>query len=742
MLMPDHPNTANQKPIGAFSTVLVAAAFGVLFALPPLWAPYKAGPSKTAERRITIGFPESPADPAKLKADLLIALKSADRLLVLPPVFAGDNIDPETPLFEIKGHDKILSLVALMEFKDRLQANCLCDGTHRFQFFHGKNYKFSFSYHHYVALRGELGAPWFSDAILTEKSRDAVIAWFARAGFSDIKKLWDENAADNARDKKYVDEIAALFPPEARSWFPSRGKKQAGELPDRSKNLAALFPNKAELALTCWRAFGRMTTWEHHEGLHLYEEPCPFLRSSMDEVSADDIKAALLKLSAVDKEAWLGALGYFCSIRAEKQKAEFGTEWPVRLGRYYFENGPLRERSEVVREMNKLNTAEADAFLLTVGQLGLATGDKNHKTDASEDATAWALFCLAQKNHPQAKTAIFQQLGNAPTGFNKHLMEIALTHYQNQPLSVEHLAISSSLSRIGTVAWDLAKKQMTPDAYRRLLEEAANSANEDVRNEAERRGALKKVLTTASMKKPDLIGFSLIEFCTEQLKTEKDEAKRAVILSWRGKCYLETGEYELAYKDLRKSYSRERLLAEFALGRLGEAFSNVWQANSGKSQPEQAENEKLYTYLSYLTDNLPDKDDTDKGLSSDFEIDILMRLAQKRINFADPVDLKIPLKTQSGTSKFISPPTEYTTVFQTALVHYLHGEFPESELLSTMRSQGEILLGNWVIAELAKIQGNTIKVRKHLEACLATKAYTDPIYIMAHLRQQALAEGE
>jgi hypothetical protein len=671
------------------------------------------------------------ANSAQFKGDLVQALKHVDRLVITPPLFGDENTDPETTLFEIRGHERIMSLIALMEFKDDLQDNCLCDGTHRFQFFNGANYKFTLSYHHFVTLRGELGAPWIANVTLTEKSRDAVNAWFAQEGFEEIQKLWDTNMAQEARDKKYVADIASLFPPESRDWFPKRGRNLTVGTSELSHKLADLYPEKSELLLTCWRAFGKMTTWEHHQGLSLYDAPCTFLLQALDSVSADDIQTALSKLPPEDKDAWLGAMGYFCPIRKEAPHSKTTPNWLVRLARYYFENGPVREQRAVVREIGQLNAPEADIFLMEVGQLKLSSTNQVHQVTPASDASAMALFYLAQKNHPSAQAIIVEQLAHTPTGNSKLLLEIALAHYINQPLSVEHLSISHSLSFIGTEAWDLAKKQMSADAYTRLIDEAADSPDESVRYLAKNSGGRGKEPAAVSMKQPNFAGPALIEYCSAQLKAEKDEARRADILAWRGKAHIELGEYDFARADLRKSNlacSYEKAFCALALGRYGEVFYDINMNSFHVCEAEKARYQTLYACIQYLqakwfTDpSSPTKDSPTEAPNRE-----LVSFLKKYFELVGGTELQ-------GVH------TPYNEPLKTAIVQLAQEKLLESKLRETMKTPPAILLGNWVLAELALIHGKTTKAQSHLTICLETQAYTDPIFIMARLRQQALAE--
>jgi hypothetical protein len=103
--------------------------------------------------------------------------------------------------------------------------------------------------------------------------------------------------------------------------------------------------------------------------------------------------------------------------------------------------------------------------------------------------------------------------------------------------------------------------------------------------------------------------------------------------------------------------------------------------------------------------------------------------------------LKAPEKRRASISASNLSQAAGVDAFETALAQHLEGKLSESKLRSTMKAPKEIFLENWVLAELAIMKNKTSRAQKYLATCIATYAFTDPIYLMVRLRRQALAEG-
>ena len=697
-----------------------------------------------------------------LESRLREATRYVDRVIVTPPEggYPDDDTEPDAALFEVTGRAAIETLISVMVFEhppEGVELPCHCYGTHRLQFFSGNNFKFLLSYHHWNRLRGDFGGPWGGDAVLTDLGRQRFMQWFSDHGFPEFAQgLAREEDRRKAAQAKQA-EIASLFPVQAQTWIPKIDTNPSWNSEDdvRSVELAALFPNKVELLLTCWRTLGIMAKWPHESALRVYGEPGGFVLKALEAAKAEDIREALRTTPPSDVHAQLGSLRHLASLRpTDPNVASWQREWQIKLARFYLQHGPSDHLDGLVALLTEMNNPDADDLLLDIGSMAVPKPDpvvEDGFVSFPESPEVLALFKLAQRRHPHARDLIQEKLRGAPEGEDRWTLEVALACYELTPsIRAQHLLSEMDFGRVAEVAWKLICPEQNTPVDISLLTAAAGSPNYKVKEQAsERLAALGLQRLEIKAEKsgdskiidPQLTGRPAIDACTISLAAKPVQANRTELLKRRGIEYLKLGDFEPALRDLRAAYRAapyEHAFAAFCLGRDGEAMDVVFRARRGESAEDFL---RLRGCVYYAMNRFQEAAD---------EFTAAQALGGGRYNlvFRHMSLLHLDRGADSPLRHWEPVFAPEKETWPEALFFWLKGEVSDEAMLAIALagkgrdSADDRSFAYWVLAEMARLKGDVTQERKHLKACMDVQAFTSLTHALALRRSQALDEQD
>lgn len=204
--------------------------------------------------------------------DLRSVVRSANRIVVEYMLF---GLSAEgSPQLELNGRGKIAELLALLEFDEANSGDsCACLGDSWVAFYHDDQPLARLSHHHGISLRWDAG-PWDGDSIFTEKSAKAWRDWFEANGEPLFANKHRERIQEAERRARIDTAFFAALPPGAKiiedqygveSTLSSLRDSEEQESPLISK-FAALFANRADMALAIANALGSLATHDNYSG--------------------------------------------------------------------------------------------------------------------------------------------------------------------------------------------------------------------------------------------------------------------------------------------------------------------------------------------------------------------------------------------------------------------------------------------------------------------------------------------
>ncbi len=690
------------------------------------------------------------------------ATRRVDRVVVTPPVsgYPDSDAGPDTPLFEVKARSAIESLVELMEFEqppEGIEMPCLCDGTHRLQFFSGDNFKFVLSYHHWNRLRGDFGGPWGGDAVMTDLGRERFMQWFSDRGFAEFQQglaQVDDYSKDTEAKRA---QIATLFPRQAQTWVPKIDSNRSWDREDerRSVELAALYANKVELLQTCWRALGLMTEWRNQWSLRVYGEPGGFVLKILKAAGAEDIREALRDITKEDVHVQLGSLRHFASLSSGDEKIPgWGRERLVALARFYLQHGPPEHLDGLVSLLSEMDVSTADDVLIEIGRRAAPKSDPVPEEDFAyfpQSPEVLALFKLAERRNAAAREIIQDKLRAAPEGEDRWTLEVANACYESHPvIRREHLLAQMDHGHVAERAWRMLCPEETSSVEISLLAAAAGSPSYKVKQQAtaklsalglQRLESKNAENAKAPVIDPKLAGEAAVEACSIALTAKPPQRQRTELLKRRGIEYLKLGDFELAVRDLRSGYRAapyEHAFAALCVGRYGEGMDVAFRSTEGESADKFL---RLRGCVYYAMDRFQEAADefTAAYVLGGGEYNLVLR-HMSLLHLGRGAD---------------SPIVQWEPVFDqgkqtwpNALFYFLKGELPDTAMLAAAldekgrEANEDRSFAYWVLAEMARKNGDVSREREHLNACLGVQSFTSLAHALALRRIQALNEED
>ena len=692
------------------------------------------------------------------------ALKSVDRVLLIPGGFESNEAKKKGPLLEIKGAEVIGTLADTIEI-EKFDQPCLCLTSPEIHFYCGDSYRFLMTLHHGYRLRCEDG-PWGGDAVMTDKSAARFRAWFEQHGYSgfvrgfEMAEQWRREQSD--REKKFL----THFPEATRGLFPEKKWEfSREEIRKRADQLAAGFPNRKELVLACWRGLGELQSWDG-QAREAYDWFVAEVLAVADEPTIREALQALLK---DDSQAWLGAYVHY-KLNIRKPSAPItklvNDEWLARLAGRSLRDGPVDERMWIIRTLGEHPGKATDQLLLDIAK---TTEPANASSDPPSpyfcDPAVLALFELARLHKAEAKPLIVQRLTIAKDEIEKPVLEVALALFEG-PARIRPEHLNSEIFNVAEEAWrilstapdfapsidfllfaagsDCYKARQDADALLRKRGVRPLSKEERV-DEAMRELHLDDAITLPELDR--LIGESE-KALSANPRAEIEGSKFQRLRHQRGLIYLRSGDLTKARDDLKAAGRDAGALSELAyvlqtLGRFDDAGLNqrmgFSEDNVGKPAADYLERRG---FLGIAEGRF-------ESAAKDFAASLRLNLVpeESRLIFRH---LALALAGKdTGTDiteweSFIGISDAELYWPQTG-VRLLQGKMTEAEVFrrieqSRYEHDDNLCEAHFVLSVLCRIKTDPAGEKPHLLAAIATKAFTNQCWSLATIRLRQLEE--
>lgn len=407
-----------------------------------------------------------------LREQLTLALKDVNRLTITPPIQDWKSIEPhKTTLFELRDAKRIASLadIIVIEVEDEWSVPCMCYGTHEIMFHSGDEVKFRMNYKHFSRIRfiGE-NTPYQGEYDLTPKSAAAFADWFAKNGFPDFRKAIDEQKETLRNNQEKARRAAAMFPENIRSIIPEyeAGSQDWERLAAHQKQITDMMGNarnRIEILQSCWRAIGIEYKFAYNSG---QEEPLATIYRLVKAASAVDKNQSLLNASDDDAPLFRGAF-----VALEKQQLsqdEISDPALARIFTSVWQHQSMTAHWMISGLLKNAHGQECMALRLKIARSGEASPtpykmptivqeEINGLTITSfHELALWleVLLDLSLQRVPEARNIVVEKLKNAPDGFDKLVLEIALACYdgpeklRNEHLDIDHPDVQPALNML------------------------------------------------------------------------------------------------------------------------------------------------------------------------------------------------------------------------------------------------------------------------------------------------------
>jgi hypothetical protein len=377
-------------------------------------------------------------------------------------------------------------------------------------------------------------------------------------------------------------------------------------------------------------------------------------------------------------------------------------------------------------------------------------------TVASPFATA--VLALARNQHPPARAIVAAKLEAAPAGDDRLALEVALACYDGgAALRPEHVA--ARIDAISEAAWRVLTTDGATEPPLDFVTAAARSGSFRARDQAA--GMLRKrglqLLSREVRDRPapdpiakNLRGREAIDACTTAMAGNSDVSQ---LLRRRGREYINLGDYAAARRDLRNLRAdgdpEALVLACAALGRFSEAHTavNFLQRDRARSPEESIEQHlRARAFLAYARGEFA-------SAAADYAAAQRVGNREESLIFEHLALLHQGEGARSAMHEW-SPfvlgleTDEVGLGWPDAALLHLQGKLSTEQMLAAAQAPRNQEMdaeqsceAHLILAELARIKGDTATERGHLAKCLETEAFYTESYVLALLRIEELRES-
>lgn len=513
------------------------------------------------------------------KANLIVALAQADRLVVTAPMEKEARFEITAPGIG----DELLAQIAIDESAEWF--HCMCHGDAWITAYAGAEKRATIGFHHARSLRW-IGGPWTSDALLSGDAGIKLSQWFAKKGFP----LFEERRlaeiaraeAEEAKDKAFNGQLS----PGTLAIIEADGAGFRRETTFAQRALRSA-PDRAELAASVFRAFGQLPP--KNTGYNYTMSVC---RKIIEVSAGADLEKALRLVERDTRQGLKGAAFLFCATPYHSKLSDpAADEWGPKLAAVVLRSFDDDLKPDALRRLISISGPQVDAFLVAVasGEQQFPYAAHLHRSEYDEEPELISAACLvlAMRHHSRATALAEAALRSVSDSPSKAALEVALALAGNRgALRPEVFKLKSFL--IGFGAMQVLEEAPSDRVSARLIGAALDAPWGAVRERAER---LAFQLGVGPAKKPEEHNYGDIEID----KALADEAPadavaiysgqldqaigvtKADLLRTRASAYAALGKLEMALDDLNASqkihYSRDAVRS---------IATTLWQAGRPK----------------------------------------------------------------------------------------------------------------------------------------------------------------
>ena len=408
--------------------------------------------SLAASRHLGAESKEMPKVELPTRAVIDAKFDGVDRVVVKYARQGSDDKDYDDKiLFEFDGRDALAALQKTIEFDledlSEFEAGspCFCYGTHDIYFYKRGVLTFSLNYKHFSRLGG-LGDGEFD---LTSESAKKFAAWFDEHGFHDFQKWVDKIAALRRAEEDKAKRAAEFFPKDYRQKIPPysqiKFKPTSFDIDDiirereESKDPLEGRSDRLEILKAAFRAIGTEYGSDEYMGGGEYRfdfsdiEPVATLTAILKAGKTEDIGKIAVETPQTDARLLLGIFQFMdyhwqdWQLIPEDARAKiYSAAWKETVpekswkisSRLSFESGPhcMQLRLKIAAGGNPV--------------AGMKTWDED-VVSSELLSKPWlkVLLTLSRQRVPEARAVVLEKLKNAPDGFDKLVLEVALACY-------------------------------------------------------------------------------------------------------------------------------------------------------------------------------------------------------------------------------------------------------------------------------------------------------------------------
>lgn len=657
--------------------------------------------------------------------------------------------DPGTKIiFDHTDSAKIKGFIGLFE-PERNDGHCMCDGDSLVEFFHGKEFVFSFTVHHSQMLRGD-GEIWGGDLYFQEGAMHRFLQHFDSIGYRGFSLAISESLIGEKKSDENWENFLALFPADLRHLIP-RGRtiEEMVNTREQATALHEAWGETPEAVLTIWRAFATLDAQYGINSSIPTRQPIQTLSHCLKLFSRQTQIEATHKLRhSNDPMLRNGAGAYFFVLnpRADDWNAPRGSEFLARLAEERLSSAQTPAAAiKIANSLLDYNSSEVDELLaerllkLTSSTPDSATSDTSHFLNL--------VLTLAERKHPNIQSILEHLLAAFPEGIERQALEtgIALVDpSQSNLVQAPHLLCE--WSNLNEAALKVIQREQRVLPIALLTQMGAFPVRPP--------GAPEEIEFTPSDSPKQWARNELAKQGLAPLQVHKSAAKNEAEEAAAER--LSRGQYEAAHGIYRTmlqdpQYELTQLKIQLGSGRKVEAaFASDLQV-SGRSNNRGTGSAKLSDLVAIRGFTL-----YANGWFSDAAEDFA---AARRLEHSSPQwmgvmqELSSRQSSESPKSKINDTDADDSNTVEPALrwpsaaLLFLEGKIDEPTLLDAAGVNREKLYpsditnltqAHWLLAELARLENNPEKELVHLKQALAYESYEDENHILAHLREREL----
>lgn len=571
--------------------------------------------------------------------------------------------------------------------------------------------------------------------------------------------------SDDFREKKYREpeysEILKDLPPPPEIYLAEKR-----ELKAKREQWLAQYTDRSKLILDCWRGIGTYDPKGVNPG-----NPVPqFLGFLVDMATPEEIGIALEHLPVDEDAVWVGAYMYYWELgelSKERKTQVLSADWLARLVRRVMPGLIEHQQRWTIYELVERPMASTNAVLLEVagtGPLSVSTLDEEgHKRWFPEPSNALqALLGLAKNRTEDVRSVIRGRMAEVSDPETRLALEVAEAQFVG-PARIDLKHIQSTITEVSDMAWDaFGMDQINNLSLENLMVLAKKAGSSRVQKVAEGKLEARGLRLMTAKEKAEMIlsepHFSRAnsieqidqDIASYRPASDTDEADYVVsaLKHRKGRLLVQEGRYgqaiALLLGRLDRRMDADRAFALQTLGRFSDASSAISSSVADEDQEAISKQQERFGYLGFAQGQFGDAVENFTSANSightylkDGQLTLMRYLSQllagkeATIPTIDMADLAFPGEAM----------TEAKLDWPESGILFLGEKMSKSEVLKRIekriwKKEDDLCEAHFVFAALCRAKGDLVDENKHLQAALATKAFTNQCYSLATLRMR------